>query len=213
MTIAKKAAAAAFFVFVAGAHAQGEPPVQRPQLHVGDAWTYRYTLYVPTNRTTIVDSQVTYADDRAIHLVASDIAGAKDTDVTYTSEWNMVASRRSGIYEPNSGMLKFPMRPGDSWPSRYKITFPREEYSTEQDRVARVEGWEDVQVPAGKFHALKVVADGTARRSDRPMSGYVHEVMWYAPEVKRYVKWTYEAGSPRAVNRSFEYELVDYKLQ
>jgi hypothetical protein len=213
MTIAKKAAAAAFFVFVAAAHAQGDVPVQRPQVHAGDSWTYRYTLYAPTNRTTIVDSQVTYADDRVIHLVANDVAGVKDTDLTYTSDWNLVASRRTGIYEPNSGMLKFPLRPGDSWPSRYRITFPREDYFTEQDRIARVEGWEDVQVPAGKFHALKVVAQGSSKRSDRPLLGSVREVMWYAPEVKRYVKWTYEAGGPRTVNRSFEYELVDYRVQ
>ena len=184
MTTTKKAAAAAFFVFVAAAHAQGDAPVQRPQVHAGDSWTYRYTLYAPTNPTTIVDSQVTYA-----------------------------ASRRTGIYEPHSAMLRFPMRSGDSWPSRYKITFPREDYSTEQDRIAKVEGWEDVQVPAGKFHALKVVAQGSARRSDRPLPGVVREVMWYAPEVKRYVKWTYEAGSQRAVNRSFEYELLDYRVQ
>ena len=209
-----KAAAIAVLLAVAGmVQAQGDAPVQRPQVHAGDAWTYRYTIYVPTNRTTLVDSKVTYADDRVIHLVADDIAGVKDTDLTYTSEWNLVASRRTGIYEPHSGMLKFPMRPGDRWPSRYKITFPREDYSTVQDRIARVEGWEDVQVPAGRFRALKVVAEGSSRRSDRPLPGTVREVMWYSPEVKRYVKWTYEAGSPRSVNRSFEYELVDYRLQ
>jgi len=213
MRIAKKAAAAAFFAFVAAAHAQGEPPVQRPEVHVGDTWTYRYTVYVPTTRTTLVDSEVTFADDRVIHLVANDIAGAKDVDLTYTSEWNLVASRRSGIYEPHSAMLRFPMRPGDSWPSRYKLTFPREDYSTEQDRIAKVQGWEEVQVPAGRFRALKVVAEGSSKRSDRPVWGYVREVMWYAPQVKRYVKWTYEAGGARAVNRSFEYELVSYELK
>lgn len=208
-----KVAAIALLLTLAGVvQAQGDA-VERPQVRAGDHWAYRYTEYAPASRTTIVDSEVTYADDRAIHLVASDIAGVKDVDVTYTSEWNLVASRRSGIYEPHAGMLRFPLRPGDSWPSRYRITFPREDYSTEQDRIAKVEGWEDVQVPAGKFRALKVVAEGSSKRSDRPLWGYVREVMWYAPQVKRFVKWTYEAGSPRAVNRSFEYELVDYRLQ
>ena len=207
-------AAAIVILALAGmAHAQADAPVERPHVKPGDRWTYRYIEYIPASRTSTISSEVTFADEHAIHLVSTQDGGEKENDVTFTAEWNLVASRRSGIYDPHNGMFRFPMRPGDSWPSRYRVSFPRESYYSDQDRIARVEGWEEVDVPAGRFRALKIVAEGASSRSDRPLSGRTREVMWYAPQVKRYVKWTYEAGSVRRTNHSFEYQLVDYKLQ
>lgn len=206
----KKAAAAAFFVGVASAHAQGD--VQRPQVKAGDTWVYRRTDHIE-NRQAIVKLAVTFANDKVIHVVQTNQAGDKEADSTATAEWNMVASARDGVFTPNTGLLHFPLRPGNRWNSSYTAKFPREEYDARHERTVTVVGWQNVQVPAGSFRALKVVSEGTVQRSDRPRPGDVTEVVWYVPEVRRFVKWTYESRSRMGPVLSFEFELTAYLLQ
>ena len=76
-----------------------------------------------------------------------------------------------------------------------------------------VVGWEDVQVPAGRFHALKVVSEGSVQRSDRPRPGDVSETVWYVPEVRRFVKWIFESRNRMGPVQSWEFELTAYLLQ
>jgi hypothetical protein len=60
-----------------------------------------------------------------------------------------------------------------------------------------VVGAEVVEVPAGRFHAFKVVREGQSIDSDQ---------YWYAPEVRSYVKWIMKRGEQR-----LEEQLVEYK--
>jgi hypothetical protein len=211
MSIAKKAAAAAFFIGLAAAHAQDAVP--RPQVKPGDSWTYRRTDHLE-KREAILKVEVTFANDKAIHVVQTDAAGDKETDATATSEWNMVASPRDGFFTPHTGLFRFPLRPGASWKSSYTVRFPRQDLEARHERTVTVAGWEDVRVPAGRFHALKVVSAGTVQRSDRPRPGTVTETVWYVPEVRRFVKWTFESGNARVgVVQSWEFELMGYRLQ
>ena len=80
--------------------------------------------------------------------------------------------------------------------------------------TVKVVGWEDVVVPAGKFRALKVEAKGTIQRLDAAWSGWNRYDVLYVPEVKRWVKSTYEEGvrgsSPYTKQ---ELELVEFKVQ
>ena len=70
-----------------------------------------------------------------------------------------------------------------------------------------VVGWETVEVPAGKFRAIKVELDTMVRPLDgsRPFPRQV--TFWYVPEVRRWVKL--QGTTPR--NR-FSEELLSYKL-
>jgi uncharacterized lipoprotein YddW (UPF0748 family) len=64
-----------------------------------------------------------------------------------------------------------------------------------------VVGWETVEVPAGKFRALRVEATHDGRRNGPQVTA------WYAPEVKRYVRLI-----AQAVRSSREEVLLGYKL-
>jgi len=80
----------------------------------------------------------------------------------------------------------------------------------------RALGWEEITVPAGKFRALKIEAQGSFRRTgDGSGSGTARNVIWYAPEVRRWVKMTREETFLRkrgGGDHSGE-ELVAYRLQ
>jgi hypothetical protein len=75
--------------------------------------------------------------------------------------------------------------------------------------TAKVIGWEDVQVPAGKFRALKVEHDSTLRGSRGPFTANRKILLWYVPETKRWVRSEFTQTSNRADSQNrFRLELV-----
>jgi uncharacterized caspase-like protein len=79
---------------------------------------------------------------------------------------------------------------------------------------AAISGEEDVVVGAGRFRAVKLVLRGQATPRGVGKAGLVstEHTVWYAPQVKRPVKYsvaTYVGGTLR---ESTTFELVDFKL-
>ena len=80
----------------------------------------------------------------------------------------------------------------------------------------RVVGRDRVQVPAGTFDATRVEITQTWLAP--PISYSPGEnvsrtlTVWYAPEVKRAVKFSGRGGPSRSVDTEFDIELVSYKL-
>lgn len=139
----------------------------------------------------------------------------EDVDVTFTSEWNVVNDPSAGVYYPHNGLLKFPLAPGASWRSRYELTRARQgAFRSKWDVQIKVVGWEDVEVPAGRFRALRIEGDGSYQRQDVAGNGSGRWVFWYAPQAKRWVKYTYEStdfrGNPNVRQTD---ELVEFRLQ
>ncbi len=87
--------------------------------------------------------------------------------------------------------------------------------------------WEDVEVPAGRFRALRIEADGHMFRlnsiigagSGSRVRGIARTVIWYAPEARRWVKYSYEdyingePGGMLMANDHVGEELVELRLQ
>jgi hypothetical protein len=187
--------------------------VSRPDVRPGDRWTYRRVDYDSVRTPRRIEQRVTFANDHVILLVQKNRRG-EETDVTMTAEWNLVSSGNGGVYYPHSANLRFPLRPGDSWRASYEVKFPRRgAYDVKHDRAVKVAGWEDVEVPAGRFRALKVMSEGSFERLDRSLAGSVSETVWYVPQVKRYVKWIFESRGFRGRIEWWGLELADYRLQ
>lgn len=139
----------------------------------------------------------------------------EEIDTTWTPEWNSVSDGRSGSFIPENGVLRFPLQPGARYTSQFEIVRPRQgAFRSKVTLNATVAGWEEIAVPAGKFRALKVDAPGTYQRVDVSGAGKVRYMVWYVPEVKRWVKWTFENTNFRGepLLREGE-ELVAYRLQ
>jgi len=86
-------------------------------------------------------------------------------------------------------------------------------WEVRHEREVTVVGWEEVIVPAGKFRALKIEADGGFFRLDGPQRGTVKSAYWYVPEVKRWVKYAVEQTMlGRAWTKEGD-ELVDFRVQ
>ncbi len=80
---------------------------------------------------------------------------------------------------------------------------------------ASIEGEEDVQVAAGRFHAQKVVLRGQAQARGAGRSGVVvteHRI-WYASKAKRIVKHEITTTVGGTLRQSTNVELVEFSVQ
>jgi hypothetical protein len=75
------------------------------------------------------------------------------------------------------------------------------------------EGEEDVVVGAGRFRAKKLVLRGQAigQRAGAPI--VAEHIIWYAPNVRRIVKYQISAHAGRQLREATTFELTEYKLQ
>jgi hypothetical protein len=200
-------------VFSCAAVAQAQD-VPRPEVKPGDSWTFQRVEYESNAVSAVFVTRATFANDRVIQIVSTRQGGEKEIDSIFTAEWNQVSSANSGIFEPHQDIFRFPLRPGNAHDARYEVRFPQQgAYRVRHERKVRVLGWEDVEVPAGRFRALRVESTGSFQRLDVSLSGTTKEVMWYVPAVKRYVKWTFENSTFRGRVQWWGFELVDYKVQ
>lgn len=191
-----------------------------PQVRAGDTWAYRITEEKGSNgwSQVHVDLSVTRATGSSIYFTVKQNGSTQPPrEVFRGSDWSTtrdVNGKETVVERP----LIFPLAAGKEW----KVDFtennpPGKNFSTESvTDDYRVVGYESVEVPAGKFQALKIEAEGhwtaqvaagqtitQAAHSDgggasaasrvqnttpHEVSGRLYKAFWYAPEVKRWVK-------------------------
>src|SRR6185295_7507203 len=147
--------------------------------------------------------------------------------------WNATVSAwDQAVIAPDTGLLRFPLRVGDSYTASFRMESTRKGgetnaraiqgvSSTDFDYKVKVVRWEEISVPAGRFRALRIEAEGNLRRAQATGpggNGFARTVIWYAPEVKRWVKYLYEGSLPRfagvlAPNERMGEELVLFQPQ
>ena len=183
--------------------------VASPQIKVGDRWVYKRTDRRMKPPTSIYEMRVSFVDARAIHTVLSRQGETAESDAVFTPEWSGVNSVDDGVMEVERGLLQFPLSPGREYRSAWDTRRPRMgNFQVRHERAVKVVGWEEIAVPAGKFRALKVQAEGTYRRMDRQASARARNTYWYVPGVKRWVKTVYQDPELEIVE-----ELYFYRVQ
>ena len=186
---------------------QSDARVVKPEIRVGDSWTYRGTNVLGPG-TQEHEARVSFADDKVILVVSTRKSDGKEFDSSWTPEWNAVTSYTGLMYRPPTGVLRFPLRVGDKYSIKFEVLRPQ--VSTVMSLAtgtATVVGWETVEVPAGKFRAMKVEAEWTNQPFDGSRAFQQQATFWYVPEVRRWVKL--QAVNP---NRRLSEELLEYKL-
>jgi hypothetical protein len=205
----KRAAAVALFVFCTAGIAQDHAVVAKPDVKVDDRWVYRHTDKRRKPPSAIYELRVSFVDSRAIHAVVEQQGRRRETDATWTPEWNAVVAPDEGVVDVEKGVLQFPLSPGRQYAAAWEMRRPRAgAFHVRHERKVNVVGWEDIEVPAGKFRALKVQADGHFRRLDKVTSDEARNTYWYVPQVKRWVKHVYQD-----VNLEVVEELYFYRVQ
>jgi hypothetical protein len=203
MRVGSKASASALSLwFVAGA-ALAQEAVPAPKFRVGDSWVY--TLEDKFDRargSAKVTETVTAVSEKGIETsVAGD---PRDAQRRYTGELNTL--RGLGVdFEPMVPNFSFPLTAGKQWEGRFSFPNPSTGSRVNASQQAKVEGWEDVKVPAGTFKALKIIIardlDGVTPAGQRILRRF-SVTAWYSPEVRWFVRR--EQKSP-----SFQDETIE----
>ena len=222
----------------------GEPAVQAPVFAVGDSWVFDETTekgqtgFAQTRLDEIVERL-----DAPTMVVGLKRDGAPTgyQDRLVGQDWSqrhMVDGDQATTVRP----FNFPMHPGKSWSTDFIDSIRRgNQLSDHVRRTYRVVGWEDVTVPAGTFHALKVEAKGvdegmievpnvavggaatsnqggttftqTHRGGRGKLVRATYSALYYVPALRNYAKSIEEQYDQEGVRviRSSS-ELVSYKL-
>jgi hypothetical protein len=171
-----------------------EQCIAKPDFRVGDRWVYRRINIFNGEELSRYEDKVTEVGDIQIKVDRTTLSAKDGKDIGQVgkvtadrSTWTTPNSRR---YDGNYVALAFPLEVGKTWKNEYK--WRRSDSGTTNFlSPVKVEGWEEVTVPAGKFRALKVVHSGhySARNNSYSWSGTTAETFWYAPEIRKFVKY------------------------
>ena len=155
---------------------------------------------------------------------SSETAGTIQTTTSITSpSWNGRNSTGTASDDLKEIPFSFPLSVGKTWDVVYDRAFGS--VWAHLERHYRVVGWEDVTVPAGRFHALKVVMDGgnwrlpatpegtAAQRPEAPPNVSLHHESWYVPTVQNQVRSVEVATAPGVPHPDeYELELTEFGL-
>ena len=129
------------------------------------------------------------------------------------SQWNPIVTRSLTeskdpplIYARPLSIFPFPLIPGKRWSDETRWQIPYLSQAGRSVLAGQVGEWEQVAVPAGTFHALRV--DVTIRGIGRlGWNDTTYITYWYAPECNRFVKFHFGDENQGIVDA----EMVSYK--
>lgn len=188
------------------------------------------------------EATVSEVTDAGIHcLVKKSGSTQPPHDVYAARDWSRVR-KVNGTDTVVNRPFSFPLSIGKTWNVEYTEDHPNKNHRTEQfSSKYAVIGFEPVQVPAGTFNALKIEVKGQwtaeleseqtivhrtmvirhgspdittlAESVPRTATGGIRKVIWYAPEVRRWVKSVEEYyASNGLLNERHVTELMSYKM-
>lgn len=212
-------AALAFAISPTSALAADPASVPAPAVQPGDTWVYDRTHEQGTNGFSQqrIDLTIDRIDSETM-LVGLKVDGAPSAFMDHITglDWSqrrMVEGRETVTGRP----FFFPLKIGSTWTADYVQPRPQGvQTSAHFHTTYKVVGWEDVSVPAGTFHALKIEGNGAAEgqistpasavggavvtpsggttvaHTERAHSSVIHVItysaFYYVPEIKYYVK-------------------------
>ncbi len=181
-----------------------------PMPRAGDTWRYR------------VQDEYMFGD----LFVTATVDDVNDTGVTETWTSTSDAKVRSTFvplkpaFHPLPGLDRTPPEFAPyllaSGPLRAGAVLGDQRRRIDQVDVplkVRVAGEEEVVVQAGRFRATKIVMSGQAKGRGAGRGPITTEhVFWYAPDVKRIVKYAVTTKVAGSAHEAMQLELIEYKL-
>ena len=218
--------------------------IELPVVKAGDSWVYKTTSEKGQNGWA-----EKHFESKVIHAGATSILLAiRENGSTQPPKEQLVGSDWSRFRNVNgeekvvNRPFVFPLKEGNTWETDFTEDHPNKGHKTEKlHSDYRVIGWEEVDVPAGHFRAVKIEAEGywkavlepsvnvtsstqanqsgstvvmqSQKVTQRSATGRIYKAIWYVPQVKRYVKSIEEYYNAGGIrNERYTDELETYKV-
>ena len=203
-------------IAVPNAFAQTAAPVEAPEFVIGDRWAFRYVDLYNNAELNKWELKVSGLHEDSVRFAGVTLA---NKDASKVGKSYKTSASRSTLTVPNSLLVEgkevkfdFPLEVGKTWKYDYKTRRNDGNGFTTFSVEAKVDGWEEVEVPAGKFKALKVThaSSYSTETGGQRYNGQLLRTYWYSPQAKREVKYEFidrgDAGD-RARTELVEYEV------
>ncbi len=187
--------------------------IEAPVWNVGDKWVFTIGRKMEVIRTD-ENGYVVELANQAVILEKS----------TLNRIFTLRGKKREVYKESQRRLFDFPLTIGKSWKDRYIAQLGAEDISLNTGKSVvftlggdetivfenyKVFGWEEVEVEAGKFKAIKM----EYKREWDSSPGGMREGKawyWYSPEVKNMVKVQYEKN--QMWSKENDWELISFHL-
>ncbi|MFK4444764.1 hypothetical protein ABH944_004733 [Caballeronia udeis] len=151
------------------AHAQS---TSAPKLSPGDTWTYVDTVEAAPNGWRQTHNEIVVLRTTSDHVYfETKQAGTTQAPIEVVEGADWSRSRNvNGTETTVNRPLFFPLSIGKTWDLKYTEAHPNARHASESfDTHFKVVGPESVEVPAGKFEAIKIEAEGQWTAETAPM--------------------------------------------
>ena len=203
--------------------APGSPArIERPEIKVGDSWTYRvtdtYTNLV--QGTYVVEVTAVTADriqTRRSHFSSATGAAGSEVLESWDRDWNQLA--QGGVeFQPFYPTFRFPLESGKQWggAARWRTGSGIMNHKV----TAQVAGWERITVPAGTFDAVRITRRGNFIEGQSinyyAGNGTVSDVLWYVPAIGQVARKDIrhrDVSNTRYSDLAERWELLEYRRQ
>jgi hypothetical protein len=179
--------------------------IEAPVWNIGDKWTLTEDVTI----TVVNADETTYTVKYLTSGGASILICAKSS---LNRVYAMDKDRRIPYEGRNKRLLNFPLDIGKSWKDKFTIktaALASQEYTYLE--TFTVLGWENIEVQAGKFKAVKLEykQEMSGQTKGRPKEGKAW--YWYSPDVKYMVKCQYEKTD--YWDALYDWELTSFELK
>jgi len=168
-------------------------PIPRPEVKVGDTWTFtrtdKYTKHIIG--TFVHTVQKIEGGEITVESRSADGAGSPVLWI-YTSDWHL-RKRGRATFDPVIPGYAFPLELGKTWEGSFTSPSLSDTGPVDNNLKGKVVGVESITVPAGTFDTVKISLEtrwlykGAWRGRGRD-SGVFTQTIWYAPKAKRFVR-------------------------
>lgn len=192
------------------ASAQLALPVDRPELKPGDSWTYRVLDNWTKKETRRYTMEFAVEENERWIFRSQRHTDGQTSTLMFNKDLQPCRTLNGANGPVCGGTMKFPMTEDG------KHSFKELPWSNGKGHYSadcEVKGIETVEVPAGKFEAVKVACKGFwTRLFDGSNNGRFDQTVWYAPSIRQQVRSEYNDlyanGQPNVKNLT---ELVEFK--
>jgi len=179
-------------------------------IRVGDRWSYDVKDDLTGDLRRAVTVVVGDVNDKEITTRVSVRGKDRPLTMVYDLDWGRIDDGAWRL-RPSGIGIKKPLEVGKEWRSDANAINLRSGVTFRASGVAKIVAQERLTTPAGTFDTFRV--DMTVRlvnTKDQTRSETWTFVVWYAPEVNRWIKKKSEWRSEGRLRDSFSDELTEY---
>lgn len=197
-------------VFWANTLLAQSPDKPNDPVKVGDRWVYESKDEItglPKDTFTHIVTEV--SKDQIVTSVA--FRGKNSSIATFGRDWSVIDNGVWKFKPSNGGGVQLPLAVGKEWRAQFEAKNLQNGANRKGSTLSKVVAQETLTTAAGTFETFKIDwQEKEYSAADPSKSAEAESVIWYAPQINRWVRRTFVLKMDKRVRTSTSEELTDF---